>query len=572
MRRNPETVLLVVLFAVCGVHEGSAADIAVNDTGPHLIPVVCRGTSPAVRSLLPMDPSAAPRLSFFDREAGGDNDANVFDGNGRRYGTGTRKADDPFASSSITDGEPAAPDLLLSFDGLSSIISSGPPDPEGAVGPDHYVQFVNIQFQVFDKQGNPLTDPVATNTLWGGTGSACEGEAYADPVVMYDERADRWVVAYIALSFTHGGWSACIAASTSGDPTGEYFLFELEAPRIPDYPKIGVWPDTVHNAYVMGTIPIPDPQGKHDVYVLDRERLLMGVEPRPAQRFLGFPNFLMPADLDGHRAAPAGSPALLYTFRDGGESFFQPATPVDTLDLYELSIDWDHPASSRLDRVQSFVPPEFAEFNWTVCGWNQPDCLSQPNTDQQLDSISWIPMQRLQYRNLGGYETLVGVWTVNAVAEGKHAAPRWFELRRFGGGPWQLAHQGTFAPNSSHRWMASVALDGSGNMAMGHSIMNARSGIFPSLAYTVRQVDEPNFAEERWLAAGGGHLTESNRWGDYASMEVDPTDDCTFWFTGEYMATTGPSTWSTRIGAFRVPGCTGELATPKVTRDAATID
>ena len=532
---------------------------SVDDAAPEQVVVTYRGVSPAVRALPPADTAGAPKRWLGDLERDVEKASSVIDANGVRYGTGTSKVDDPVVSAPRTDGEPVAPELVVDFDGLSSIISGGPPDTEGAVGPDHYVQAVNIQFQVFDKEGAALTDPAATNSLWAGTGSACEGDFYADPIVMYDEPAGRWVLTYIAFDLDSGFLWACVAVSTGGDPTGEYFLFDLEAPRIPDYPKLGVWPDPVHNAYVMGTIPIPDPQGKHDVYVLDRERLLMGVEPRPAQRFVGFPSLLMPADVDG-AAPPPGSPALLYTFRDGGESFFHPSSPVDSLDVYELSVDWDNPAASKLVLAQILVPPEFAEFNWTICGWNNPDCLDQPGTSQKLDSISWIPMQRLQYRNLGAYETLVGVWTVNAVAEGKHAAPRWFELRRFGGGDWRVAHQGTYAPNSSDRWMASVALDGSGNMALGYSVVNARLGIFPSLAYTVRPVDEPVFVEERWLAGGSGYLTESNRWGDYASMEVDPTDDCTFWFTGEYMATTGLGTWSTRIGAFRLPGCTGSLA------------
>ena len=169
-------------------------------------------------------------------------------------------------------------------------------------------------------------------------------------------------------------------------------------------------------------------------------------------------------------------------------------------------------------------------------------------------------MQRLQYRNLGAYETLVGVWTVNAVAEGAHAAPRWFELRRHPGNRWAIAHQGTFAPNSSDRWMASVALDGSGNMALGYNVVNARFGIFPSLSYSVRRVGDPEFAGERTLATGTGFQSDLTRWGDYASMEVDPADDCTFWFTGEYLETTGGATWNTRIGAFRHPDCTGILA------------
>ncbi len=549
-------VILLVSSAPIASANPTAPRVSDDRAAPELVMMPFRGISRPVRALPPVDVEGGPKLWLGSLENENDQRGSNLDERGIRYGTGTAKVDDRSVSPSRPTGEPMAPDLILDFDGLSSIIS-GPPDTEGAVGPDHYVQFVNIQFRIYDKTGAPLTAPAATNSLWAGSGSTCEGDLYADPIVMYDEPADRWVITYIALEIG-SGFVACVAVSTSGDPTDEYFLYELETPLIPDYPKLGVWPDPVHNAYVMGTMPIPDPQGKHDVYALDRERLLIGAEPRPAQRFNGFPNMMMPADVDGP-APPPGSPALLYTFRDGGESFFIPPSPVDSLDVYELSIDWDSPAASRLVLAQSLTPPELAEFNWTVCGWNNPDCLSQPQTTQKLDSISWIPMQRLQYRSLGAYETLVGVWTVNAIAVGAHAAPRWFELRRYGGNSWVIAHQGTFAPNSSHRWMASVALDGSGNMAMGYNVMNAGFGIFPSLCYTVRSVDSPDFVDERTLATGTGYQTDINRWGDYASMEVDPTDDCTFWFTGEYMETTGPGTWNTRIGAFRHPDCTAPL-------------
>ncbi|MCU0305798.1 MAG: hypothetical protein MUC56_17235, partial [Thermoanaerobaculales bacterium] len=525
--------------------------------GPaELIEMSFRGISPALRDLPAMNRASLPDRTFFDLEAGEDAGRSAFDDKGVRYGTGTAKVPDGSISPPVTDGDEISPDLAFSFEGLSSIVF-GPPDPEGAVGPDHYVQVVNIQLRVFDKRGTPVTEPVLTNSIWAGSGGICESDLFADAVVAYDRLADRWVLVHLAAE-SGLPIACCMAVSTSGDPTGDYYLYELETPLIPDYPKLGVWPDTVHNAYVVSTLVNTDPRGRHDVFALDRASLLAGVVPRPARRFTGYPNLLMPADLDGARPAPAGSAVPLYTFRDGGESYFVPPTPVDTLDLYELRVDWDQPDGSSLVLVQSLEPPELAEFNWTLCGWDQPECLPQPGTSRKLDSISWIPMQRLQYRNLGAYEALAGVWTVNAVVDGIHAAPRWFELRRFGGGAWVMAHQGTYAPTPSHRWMASVALDGSGNMAMVYNVVNAGIGLDPSLYYSVRRADSPFFLAERSLAGGRGPQTGLDRWGDYSSMEVDPADDCTFWFTGEYMPARGESSWSTRVGVLRVPGCTGQ--------------
>jgi hypothetical protein len=552
--------LIVVWLVAMPIASAAAAEPGggSDPAGPaELIDMSFRGISPALRDLPAMDRASLPDRTFFDLEGGEDTEERAFDDKGVRYGTGTAKIPDGMISQPVTDGDEVAPELLFSFDGLSSIVS-GPPDTEGAVGPDHYVQVVNIQLRVFDKQGRPLTEPALTNTLWAGSGGVCESDLFADAVVAYDRAADRWVIVHIAAELG-SPITACVAVSTSGDPTGSFFLYELATPQIPDYPKLGVWPDPTHNVYLMSTLDPVDPRGRHDVFALDRERLLAGVEPRPARRFTGFANLLMPADLDGWRRPPDGSPALLYTFRDGGESYFVPPTPVDALDIFELWLDWEDPGASRLTLVQSLTPPELADFNWTICGWNEPNCLDQPGTDQKLDSISWIPMQRLQYRHFGAYETLVGVWTVNAVAEGKHAAPRWFELRRFGGGGWFIAHQGTFAPTASHRWMASVALDGSGNMAMVYNVVNAAIGLDPSLNYTVRLANAPQLLAERSLAGGRGPQTGFYRWGDYSSMEVDPADDCTFWFTGEYMPARSEISWSTRVGVLRVPGCTGEL-------------
>lgn len=525
---------------------------------PRLVKTVCYGISGAVRDLPSIDLTGQPKTVFFevDREPPSDR-AGVHDPE-TGHGPHALRIDDPLALQSLlwSGGGSQSPGLSVDFDGLPSTIV-GPPDSEGAVGPDHYFQTVNVAFRIFDKQGTPLTGPTPTNALWADTGSHCASDIYADPIIVYDEAADRWVLTHLAF-VSSPGLVACMAVSRSPDPTGDYFLYELETVGTPDYPKVGVWPDTVHNAYFISTN--PGPLGTFDVYAVDRENLLAGTPPRPAQMFTGNPNFMMPADLDGSRPAPAGSPGIFYTFRDGGEDYFIPGTPVDTLDLYEFSVDWENPEQSRWTHTQSFTPPEFAEFNWTVCDRTvRGECLEQPGTPQMIDSLSWLPMQRLQYRNLGRYETLVGVWTVNAVAEGKHAALRWFELRRSNGSDWEIAYQGTFAPDDSHRWMPSVALDGSGNMAMGYNVVNAQAGIYPSLRYTVRPVDSPHFLAEATQISGSGYADGTAAWGDYSSMEVDPTDNCTFWFTGEYIETSGPSDWRTRISAFRMPGCTGWL-------------
>ncbi|MCP4901552.1 MAG: hypothetical protein GY906_31705, partial [bacterium] len=212
-------------------------------------------------------------------------------------------------------------------------------------------------------------------------------------------------------------------------------------------------------------------------------------------------------------------------------------------------------ANSSYTLVQEFIPPGFMEFNWSVCGFFVQDCLPQPDTSVGIDSASWWPMQRLQYRNFGSHETLAGSWTVDVTGTPDHAAPRWFELRRTSG-DWSIEEQGTFAPDALHRWMPSAALDGDGNMAMGYSVVS--TSVYPSLRYATRLAGSATFQDEAVLVAGGGSQTHSSgRWGDYSSMEVDPSDDCTFWYTSEYIATTGTSPWQTRIGAFAVPSCLG---------------
>jgi len=524
------------------------------ERNPFLLEMIPLGISPAVRDLPQLDATARPELREEAQEVNPIRHENLFDKEGQRFGTATTKIKDPLAGLSSRNGGRVSPDPDLNFAGIGNVNGVLPPDTEGAVGPNNYVQVVNLSFAVFDKSGNMISGPSNTNTLFSNAGGACASDNSGDAIFLYDEHADRWVLTQFAVS---SGQAVCFAVSTTSDPTGTFYLYQLNTQRFPDYYKLGVWPDPDNNAYFMGTN--TGYGGQYDIYAIDRAGLLAGTTPRPAQYFQDHPNLLMPADLDGDNLPPAGSPGIFYTFRDGGEDYFD-NPPTDSLDIWEFDVDWDTPSNSTFAMTQSFTPPEFTDFNWTICGFFESNCLPQPGTTVKLDSGSWWPMQRLQYRNFGPYQTLVGTWTVDVDGNGDHAGLRWFELRRTGTGAWSIEKQGTHAPDGVQRWEASTALDGSGNMAIGFSVVSASDTIYPSIRYATRPRDAAAFDAEKTLIDGSGYQTSSYyRWGDYASMEVDPVDDCTFWFTTEYVATSGEAPWETRIGTFKLPECSGDL-------------
>lgn len=140
---------------------------------------------------------------------------------------------------------------------------------------------------------------------------------------------------------------------------------------------------------------------------------------------------------------------------------------------------------------------------------------------------------------------------------------RWYEIRRSRGGSYSVYQQGTYAPEDGvNRWMGSVAMDKQGNMALGYSVVNGVD-VFPGIRYTGRLGSDPlgemNLGEETIVNGTGVQTTTNSRWGDYTSMNVDPKDDCTFWYVNEYYTAEGqassPAGWQTRIGSFRLPGC-----------------
>lgn len=456
----------------------------------------------------------------------------------------------------------AMPDPVVSFDGIGQDApSSGqpiPPDTVGAVGPDHFVQAVNNRFAVYGKDGGLLFGPVPTNTLFAGFGELCEVTNVGDPVVLHDQLADRWIVSQFGFlrnpvtRLPAGPFYQCVAVSATPDPTGSYhrYAFEISKVKMNDYPKLGVWPD----AYYLSVNQFATAGGFRwagvAVAALERDRMLAG---DPGARLVVIDilstnpllHSLLPADLDGDRPPPAGSPGWFVHVADDAWR-----VPADQLTLSAFRVDWDDPgAATFTTRAVLTTEP----FDSNLCGYG--DCVPQPGTFQRLDTLSDRLMFRLAYRNFGTHEALVVNHTVDADGT-DHAGIRWYEVRDPLTSP-AIYQQGTFAPDADHRWMGSISMDGNGNIALGYSASSATAP--PSIRYAGRLAGDP-LGElpqgEAVLSSGAGAQTHrSGRWGDYSALTVDPVDDCTFWYTQEYYAATSERGWKTRIGAFSFPSC-----------------
>jgi hypothetical protein len=310
---------------------------------------------------------------------------------------------------------------------------------------------------------------------------------------------------------------------------------------MPDYPKFGVWPDGYYmsaNLYSSGSGNWAGPAA----IVLERDSLLAGKTARMKVFELGTDRQpLLAADLDG-LLPPAGSPGYFLSVND------DPANANDHLELFSLQTDWANPANALLTGPQT-IP--VAVFDGNMCN-GSPSCLPQPGTSSRLDALSRYLMQRLQYRNFGTYQVLMANHTVDVDAN-NHAGIRWYELRTEAT-DWSVYQQGTYAPDTNHRWMGSIAMDGAGNIALAYSITG--KGIFPSIHATGRRSgDIPGYmslAEEAIASGTGAQNDLSSRWGDYSCLTMDPLDDRTFWYTNEYYAVTSYKDWKTRIASFTI--------------------
>jgi hypothetical protein len=508
------------------------------------------------------------------------------------------------------------PPVGVSFEGMDITQGCGnclPPDTNGAVGPNHYVQMVNTDFAIYDKTGATLLTPRAINTLWALTpNSECATHNNGDPIVLYDQLADRWLISQFAIQASTENYAQCIAISQTPDPTGAYWLYEFDesADTFHDYPHLGVWPD----GYYMSTNLFPNSallfSTGAGAWVFERPKMLLG----QAAKYVYFdetalatntytPGGQLPANLDGRTLPPTGTPGYFVEVDDANTPNTPPATGLhDEMHIWQFHVDWNNPANSTFG-IGSTAPaakpgfpgqyagnagqPNFiipiADFVKSGCqienGPNDcsPEKVNPPQPAQYLDVLGDRLMHRLTYRNFGDHESLVVNHTVDAAADQPMGVARngvrWYEVRNLSTTP-TVYQQGTFAPfdptslnGPLWRWMGSAAMDHSGNLAIGYSASGPN--YFPSLHYAGRLVGDPPGALTQGEAvmfaglgieANTGIFPFRNRWGDYSAITVDPNDDCTFWYTNEYLAPNAPTDilpvdWHTRVGSFRFPTC-----------------
>jgi len=551
---------------------GSVAVPEAATTGPQVGYAVAFGTSVDARSLPP---------ASGEGEAGEINELNddierpIVPGNYQNGDATLTQANQRLAARAA-----AALPAATTFEGLADTDNGAglvnPSDSNGAVGPNHYVEVVNNRVRVFDKSGNALTAPFRQSSLFAGVGGLCGTVDDGDPIVLYDKLADRWQISQFAFRATNAPpYHQCVAESVNGDPTGAYYLYDFQLPgqNFPDYPKLSTWPDayymSIREFFLGGSF-----RGEGAI-ALDRKKMLAG---DPTATLILFDegslsnasSGMLPLDFDGVLPPPAGMPNVfaIYTAAIFGDP------QGDALRLFDFHADFDVPNNSTFtERAES--PLAVAAFD-PLNPSGRADIEQPPPAvaADNLDSIGDRLMYRLQYRNRDGVESIVAVHTVNVgvhltnrfpLASEYQAAPRYYELRRSNAGdPFSIYDQATFSPdagdgvNGLNRWMSAVSIDNQGNLVVGFSISSTT--VNPSINFGARSFDQVGGLDqgETTIFSGFGEQQASgNRWGDYSGLEVDPADECTFWYVDEYYpAGLTQFNWHTRVGNFKFDGCT----------------
>jgi hypothetical protein len=513
----------------------------------------------------------------------------------------------PAGSKSVeqtTHGTRPAPAIVASFDGLGegfkgpqgSATLRNPSDNTLAVGLNHVMQIVNSRMAIFNKKGDALYGPVPTNVVFKGFGGPCEARPNGDAVARYDQLANRWLIvmplfrrsprrerepsagrdgeparrsegkpgqpgAAVRLyeptaaelaptppqtgarpPADSGSYGMCYAISTGTDPFGPYYRYEFVRPLFPDYPRPAVWPD----GYYVPTSTGDDVIQKH-ACVVDRAKMLRGEDATEQCVIIDGVNFLNNADLDGTTLPPKGAPNVMLAA--GGK---QLAKQMEDSVIYAWTfhVDWKDTSKTR---VSGPIAIPVAPYHY-LCDGQLTNCVSQPGTDRRLDAQGDKLMARVTYRRIGDRESIVATHSVNTAAGA--GGVRWYELRVGAKGALTLAQQGTFAPDSSYRWMASPAMDRNGNIGIGYSFGGVPHFAGQRFAGRLRN-DPPGTLslKEAVLVEGEAAQTNTLRWEDYTQTAIDPSDDCTIWYVGDYLKL-GATNYSSRIGAFRLPGCT----------------
>jgi len=467
------------------------------------------------------------------------------------------------AVEQTSQGAKQAPALVASFDGLGAgfegpqgkAAARNPSDNSLGVGPNEIVQIVNSRLAIFTKKGakypetgKALFGPVVTNTLFAGFGGPCEKQISGDAVVRYDQLADRWL--FVLPIFRkpsdepNATFGMCYAVSTGPDPMGSYYRYEFKRPLFPDYPRPAIWRDGYYLPTSTGDTVIQ----KH-VCAADRNKMLQGRAADEQCQIIDGVSFLNLADIDGKKLPPAGEPEIVLA---AGGTQLHEIFEDNAIYAWKYSVNWNDPSQTKLSGPEKIA---VAPYHF-LCNGQLSKCVPQPGTDVRLDSQGDKLMQRVSYRNFGRYQSIVASHSIDTKAKG--GGVRWYELRLDRSGALQLFQQGTYAPDGDFRWMPSIALDRKGDIGVGYSFGGASS--YPGQRFAARLAGDPKgqmTLHEAVLAQGEASQTNTLRWEDYTTLDIDPGDDCTFWYVGDYLRK-GEEDYSTRIGGFQVPGCSGK--------------
>jgi hypothetical protein len=519
------------------------------------------------------------------------------------------------AIEQTTQGTRPALPLIESFDGLGTGFEGpqgttkfrNPSDNSLAVGPDHILQIVNSRIAIYskraskyDKSGTVLYGAVATKSVWTGFGGVCEARNNGDAVVRYDQLAGRWLIVMPIFSrigpgefpgetgpaigqpvppgqlakigeasspgaatalpanpaqptpppergqrppeMKEGVWAMCYAVSTGPDPLGTYYRYAFERTLFPDYPRPAIWID----GYYVPTSTGDDVIQKH-ACVADRTKMLAGQPATEQCIIIDGVNFLNNADIDGRKLPPAGTPNIMMA---AGGSQLKKVFDDDGIYFWKVHVDWSNPANTK---AEGPVKINVAPYHY-LCDGQLSSCVPQPGTERRLDVQGDKIMQRLVYRKVGGHESIVAAHSIAAQGGG---GVRWYEFRLDKKRDPTLYQQGTYAPEGFYRWMPSIAMDKKGDIGIGYSFGGLPN--FVGQRFAARQSGDPKgqlTLHETVLAKGEAPQTNTLRWEDYATTAMDPSDDCTFWYVGDYLKE-GDAAYRTRIGSFRLPNCKG---------------
>jgi hypothetical protein len=426
-----------------------------------------------------------------------------------------------------------------------------------AVGPDHIFEILNGAMAVFSKKGKkydttgkPLYGAVPNNTVFTGFGVRCGVTNNADAVVRYDQIADRWLIVLPVFSRPpdnpQGPYAMCYAVSATPDPLGRYYRYEFQRPLFPDYPRPAIWPDGYYNPTSTSDDPLPGiVTQKHDC-IVDRNKMLKGLPATEQCVVIDGGVFLLNADIDGKRLPPLGAPNIMMS--TGGTQLLK-SFEDDGIYFYKVHVDWNDASKTTVSKPRKIT---VAPYHY-LCDGQLSNCVSQPGTERRLDSQGDKLIQRLVYRRIGDHESILAEHSVATAAHG--GGVRWYEFRMNKQRDPELFQQGTYAPGGFYRWLGSMGMDRKGNIGIGYSF-----GGDPNYAgqrFAARLANDPKGQltfHESVLAEGQASQTGSLRWEDYTNITMDPSDDCTFWFVGNYLKQ-GATSSTTRIGSFRLPAC-----------------